>query len=541
MPASSNWYAFPHALLREVVYQLQLPTDRARLHRLALEEGEADLSALELARHARAAREADDDPALAVQERDWLRAALKQAERRYQVATIPELLARLIEISPETERAELRLQLAVHWRDVGRMAEAEGVLKPLAASISGAPGEAHLRTRVLGALAGVLIRTGRLPEAEAMCRERIQTAPDNAGAADAQGMLGVALHHQGKLTEAEQAYRSALKLSEHGGSQAGTNRFRANLALLLSDTGHQHEAETQTRIALDQARRDGDLMLQGTLLGNFALLLTNVARYPEAEPMYREALEINLRSGHRPGYGVALMNLGRLLRLQRRYAEAEPVFTQAIQIHREVSNPGLEGITLAHLGDMYVSQGRLAEASKALHHAVALLRGTSDRLYTAANLGALSRLQVLQGNLADARDTIDEARSMVPADAPLPFLLNGVLLPAMRLVAAEAALKPIPIARKVAELHSLAEQLEAVAGSDPDDGAVAEMLLVLHELDEAARENRPSLVIRGWHAQHMSPELRRALTRELSELEQGTLRLHNPALAAILLEAPGAG
>lgn len=541
MPAASNWYAFPHALLREVVYQLQLPTDRARLHRFALEEGESQLGALELARHARAAREADDDPALARLERQWLRAALQQAERRYQVSTIPELLARLIEISPEAERPELRLQLGVHWRDVGRMADAEAVLKPLAASMADTPESGHMRSRVLGALAGVLIRTGRLPEAEAMCRERIKSATDDAGAADAQGMLGVALHHQGKLQQAEQAYRNALELSARGGTQAGTNRFRANLALLLSDTGHRQEAEAQTRIALDQARRDGDLMLQGTLLGNFALLLTDIARFDEAEPMYREALEINLRSGHRPGYGVALMNLGRLLRLRRRYAEAEPAFIQAIQVHREVSNPGLEGITLAHLGDMYVSQGRLAEASKALHQAVALLRATSDRLYTAANLGALSRLQVLQGNLADARDTIDEAKSMVPAEAPVAFLVNCSLLPAMRLVAAEAALKPIPIAKKVAELHALAEQLEAVAGSDPDDGAIAEMLLVLHELDEAARENRPSLVIRGWHVQHMSPELRQALARELSELEQGTLRLHNPALAAILLDSPGAG
>lgn len=537
MGADSNWYAFTHAMLREAVYQLELPTERARLHRAALEAGEPHLGALELARHARAARDgeadADLDARLAARESHWLREALRDAERRYQVSLIPELLSRLIEISPATEIPELKLQLGVHWRNIGRMAESEPVLIELLASIPETdPG--WLRGRVFGALSGVLIRTGRLPEAEAMCRQRLLAPGDTAGLADAHGMLGVALYHQGKLPEAEQAYRQALLLSANSSARDG-NRFRANLALLLSDTGRREESESETRIALEHARRDGDLSLLGTLLGNFALLLTDLGRLDDAEPIYREALESNLRTGHRPGYGVVLMNLGRLVRQRRRYAEAEATFKQAIAIHQEVSSRGMEGITLAHLGDMYLSQGRLTEASTALHRAVSLLRGTNDRLYTAVNLGALTQLLLLQGNLAEARDAIAEAREIVPDSAPLAFRVNGVLLPMMRLAAAEASIKTHPVAGKVAEMAQLMQQLEAMV-SNPNDSGVDEMALVLHELEDAVRENRPSLVIRGWHVQDMSPELRRALALELTELEQGTLRLQRPTLAAILFD-----
>ena len=36
MTSAESAYLFRHALLREAAYQLQLPTDRARLHALAL-------------------------------------------------------------------------------------------------------------------------------------------------------------------------------------------------------------------------------------------------------------------------------------------------------------------------------------------------------------------------------------------------------------------------------------------------------------------------------------------------------------------------
>jgi Flp pilus assembly protein TadD len=157
-------------------------------------------------------------------------------------------------------------------------------------------------------------------EAESAFRQAIKLDPDDARA---HYQLGQILDSQNRYSEGELAYRQAIKLEPDN----------ARMHIFLGRSLHKQKKYPEAEAALRQAVK----LAPNDVLAHHGLgrTLEDQERYTDAETAYRKALELvpNDASIHK--------RLGDTLRSQRRYQEAEAVYKKALSI--EPDNNDIKG------------------------------------------------------------------------------------------------------------------------------------------------------------------------------------------------------
>ena len=149
---------------------------------------------------------------------------------------------------------------------------------------------------------------------------------------------GIALHQGGKLAEAEQRYRSVLKLQPNN---ADALHF---LGLLLHRLGKPADAITSVRQATVHAPEYVDAF------NNLGNLLKLAGKFDEAEAAYRRSIAL------RPADANAHSNLGVVLKARGLLSEAEATLRKAIELDdRHVP-------AYTNLGHLLKRTGRMEEA-----------------------------------------------------------------------------------------------------------------------------------------------------------------------------------
>lgn len=188
-------------------------------------------------------------------------------------------------------------------------------------------------------------RTGRLGEAEDICRRILDVDPDQP---DALGMLGAIARQVGRGDLAVEFMTKALA------ARPNVPDTLYNLGLALQDTGRFEEAiavcDKVLALRPEWAEAHTDK-------GN---ALSRLGRLDEALAAYRQAWTVG------PGYAMAYYNAGVALHALGRFDEAIATYRQALAIapdHPETHNA---------LGASLYQQGRPAEAMELFETALAL-------------------------------------------------------------------------------------------------------------------------------------------------------------------------
>ena len=186
---------------------------------------------------------------------------------------------------------------------------------------------------------------GRLPQAEAIYRKILQSAPDHA---DTLHLLGVISTQQGKAELAIPLIEKAISINP------AEPMYHGNLGNALEERGRLDAAA----VAYRQALRLNPEFAEARY--NLGILLGKQGELDEAIACYRRVLSLN------PHFAGAHNNLGNALREQGRLDEAAACYRQALRINPEFAN--------AHnnLGTTLKEQGRRDEAIACYHQALRL-------------------------------------------------------------------------------------------------------------------------------------------------------------------------
>jgi len=141
-------------------------------------------------------------------------------------------------------------------------------------------------------LAKTRLRSGQVPEAEAMYRRVLEAQPDSA---EAVHFLGIAAMTRGKLADALELVRRSIDLKPDCGD------YHNNLATVLGRMGKPIETLGAAQQAIDLKAEFPEAH------GNKGVALEQLGRLDEAIESYRKAIEL------RPDYVEALGNLGNAL------------------------------------------------------------------------------------------------------------------------------------------------------------------------------------------------------------------------------------
>ena len=273
-------------------------------------------------------------------------------------------------------------------------------------------------------------RAAGLPgEAESLCRQVLQSFPQNAPALHLLGIIAhevgnapaaiellqrataakddIALYHgnlgemlrlSGRPKEAVAAGRRAIEL-EPNHPQALNN-----LGIAYFDAEDYHSAEQCYRRAL---ALDPGFAEAYSNLGN---VLRTTKRLEEAVPAYNRAIAL------KPNYAEAYNNLGTVLRDLKKAAESEPVYRKALALKPD------DPATLNNLALALMELDREEEAIQILNRSSALdPRNGRTYVYLGSALLSLDRME-------DAESALHRALALMPEDADAHNLRGRILL-----------------------------------------------------------------------------------------------------------------
>jgi len=308
------------------------------------------------------------------------------------------------------------LEAAIAWHGAGRYGEAEAAYLDLLAERPDDAGALHLlgvlrhqqgrsgegRALIVRAialdganavyhnnLASILLAEASFAEAEASARAALALAADYP---DALVNLGTALVRQGRLDEAGERYRAALRL------RADAQSWFLFGALLVQQ-GRAEQAIEVFRQALSLQPDHLDALIH---LGN---ALKGRGDAEAAAACYRRALELD------PAAPAALNNLGNLLQAAGRLTEAETLYRRLLAAHAD--HPG----ALGNLGSVLQSLGRFDEALACYHRALEIAPDDPIACHNLAT--ALKRLNRLGEAVAWHRRALE-------LDPDYPEALSGL-------------------------------------------------------------------------------------------------------------------
>ena len=424
-------YAFPHALVRQVLYADLLPGDRHRLHRrlagalaaradadpgllsqhwhLAACPDQAAAAAIVAARRAVSARaypEADRYYALALELAQWLPEAgpslLEEAAQAASWAGDPDRAAgwaaqALAESGAGTldDRARLLERIGRYRFEAGDLRAAVDATEQAVTMLPDGPPSA-LRARVLAALASWYMLLGEFTEALPIAVRAVDEAQQAGAVAErAHGLatLGILQAQHGERDAGMAALRSSFELARRGQNVEDIVRAATNLMYLLHTAGHFTEALGVAEAGQRAARSlDAPPVLTSALDNNTAAVLHETGRWAEAGQLLAEVI------GESEGKVTRYLELLQL-ELAVGQGDAQRAAQLAAGLLKAPSDPGLTGPVRACLAEQALYAGDLARAAGEVLDGLAALAGTgwseeeirllADGARVAADLAAL--------------------------------------------------------------------------------------------------------------------------------------------------------
>jgi tetratricopeptide (TPR) repeat protein len=429
MTSAEDIYFFTHAAIRDAAYQLHMPSERARLHELALAvledtlpAGTLAIVAHELAEHARLAQLGTTrfNDHFGLREVHWLQQAARHAEAQYRNLEAAQFFERVAAhtFSFDDLRADALTDAGVLYWFAGRRAEAE---RALTQAIRAAGDDRARRIRAL-IERGVLYRDVQdWPRAEADLREAARIA-DSGGTPRqrlrAHGNLATVIDRGLPLDDVLALYEPIIKLARELGHKSNEGVSYQQIGTACRNLGRFDEAAQWLQKALPLIQAANDPLNEAVALAALAETLLHReggdrrADLSQSLELYRRALATNAEIGNLPQQCGSLVGMAACYRGLGLMDEAERYANQAIQLAAEVRDPASLANAWRELGRQHEERGDEAQAERSYSYGVFAIQDEPELDSACELLLSLSRLLARRGAWEDARMHAQNAQDL---------------------------------------------------------------------------------------------------------------------------------
>ncbi|MEZ5992325.1 MAG: tetratricopeptide repeat protein [Planctomycetota bacterium] len=385
-------YLFRHALMQEVAYQLQPPSQRSELHgrivRLMekLFAGQLEEHAIALADHASRAHEGENrkevTSGLRNKEVRYLQMAADVAQKRYDNGLAIGLLRRLAGLpwTPPTVRFSSLESIAQLQLGMAQASQATQTIQQLLelARHGAQPAE---ESRALLLLAKLASLQGRHADSLAYGQQAEYQAArtkDPALQMHLHSELGVISHRRGETGQSLAHFEKGLKLARELGQRSEMVSVLNRCGALHLLQGRLDEAELLLNESAVLARELDDQRNLAAVLANLGVLSRRRNQLEKALALYDESIALSLRVGLRESLMNSTDNRGVVLNLLGRTDEAQQAHDEARQIARELGDKRREAASVLNMALVQRKTGKLEAADQMLSQSLALCREAGD-------------------------------------------------------------------------------------------------------------------------------------------------------------------
>ena len=433
--AGDGMFSFIHVLLREAAYNLQLHSERRRLHTKAAEEMKRQWAHLpekahRIAFHLEQSDQWEDGA-------EWFFKAGKHSFSRSMLTTSHEQMQKVLLLSPAVStRLDAHRMIFDLYSFSGAWKEAEEAIRVAAledlshgerariqmmrvnlATNLGKPKEAselldgiekanpELRPQILNHRGRILMLQARTEEAMYLLLDvhkelKNGTYEEKLIGIKALGNASGCMLRLGMRSEAEEPLKQVLAYAVETVNLVMETLAVGNLALVYKyQSGRHNEAVSMTRRHLELARKTGSRLLELQAVGNLGTMLEREASTPEVFELLEEAVELSRKYGGNESLSISLANLGRGYQKVGRLEQSLEFFQAALGICSK------EGMSIHQLdyafetAHVLMDLGLLDQAQEQIRQ-IDQLQIPEDYLYS--SLWCKSRLLRLQGRKKEA-------------------------------------------------------------------------------------------------------------------------------------------
>ncbi len=392
-------YRFVQSLIREAIVEMQLDSERERLHAAvfgALRSRFADdpSHAAELAYHAKRA-------SLHAETLEQLWRAFEYARERYHNEKAISFLREYLEQCVQNDE-KLRAYI-----ELGQIYDVTGEWEKAADALTYGLGAAVLtedfrsRVSILTSLTGIHQRIGRNREAVRIGRQSVESA---RSAEDrrllAEALLGLARAQwaEGRLQEAKSGAEEAIEAA-----QQAEDPKNEGLALYLAGVIHRDRndyprARELYREAEARLEVYGDQQLTTYPLYDLAVLMQYEGDLEQSREYFERVLEVYRKTGYRSGASAAVLNLGVLRDRRGDFAGAIERFEEAREIAESTGEQLAIAYTLFSIGATYYKMIDNRKALYYLRDSLRIMRDLGAKGYYGYPLSYLTALYSRAGD-----------------------------------------------------------------------------------------------------------------------------------------------
>jgi serine/threonine protein kinase/Tfp pilus assembly protein PilF len=307
---------------------------------------------------------------------------------------------------------------------LGRLEEAQARLEE-ARSLFAAAGYQRGVASTLRNLDNLSLERGDLTQARATAEAALalyRQIGDEDGTATTLNDIANILYDAGDRPKARSFYEQSLAVYRRIDSKPGIAGALGNIANILEEQGDLAGANKMQREALDAFRAVGDERGASSTLGNLGNLLLEQGELQESRKVQEEALAQRTKIGYKRGVAYSLESLGQLYMAAGDLAKARDSFDQSMAIRKEIGQQRAVAQTLLGLAGLCIEEGKFDESQRLARSAIDEFARGKEAENEALGAVILGRALLAQGKTGDARSSIDRARELMPRNASMPAL-----------------------------------------------------------------------------------------------------------------------